>query len=82
MILFRQGYTISLPAVMTEFGGLSLMCGLGLCSLGLWLRLGLGLMSVFELGLVSCYGQIRVRVRLRIKCRVRGTTVHRQSLPA
>ena len=50
------------------------MCGLGLCSLGLWLRLGLGLMSVFELGLVSCYGQIRVRVRLRIKCRVRGTT--------
>ena len=30
------------------------MCGLGLCSLGLRLRLGLGLMSVFELGLVSC----------------------------
>ena len=30
------------------------MCGLGLCRLGLWLRLGLGLMSVFELGLVSC----------------------------
>ena len=30
------------------------MRGLGLCSLGLWLRLGLGLMSVFELGLVSC----------------------------
>ena len=30
------------------------MCGLGLCILGLWLRLGLGLMSVFELGLVSC----------------------------
>ena len=29
------------------------MCGLGLCSLGLWLRLGLGLMSVFELGLVG-----------------------------
>ena len=56
------------------------MCGLGLCSLGLWL--GLGLMSVFDLGLVSCLGQIRVRVRLRIKCRVRGTTVPRQSLPA
>ena len=30
------------------------MCGLGLCSLGVWLRLGLGLMSVFELELVSC----------------------------
>ena len=35
-------------------------------------------MSVFELGLVSCKGQIRVRVRLRIKCRVRGTTVEAQ----
>ena len=30
------------------------MCGLGLCNLGLLLRLGLGLMSAFELGLVSC----------------------------
>ena len=39
-------------------------------------------MSVFELGLVSCLGQIRVRIRLRFKIWVRGTTVPRQSLPA